>query len=445
MQTKRNSRWYALSALSLGYFLVMADQAIVPVLTPHLPAGVEDSVWITSVYLLFTVVPMLVTGRLGDRVGQRRMYLIGLAIYLAGLALASVAASISVLVSARAIQGLGAAAFLPQAFGVINRVFPADARGPAYAVWGVVGSLGSLIGPVFAGAVVEGAGWRATFAAQVLCGLVALGLAVVWAPRLSTTTARIDAPSVIVSLVGLGGVIYGIQYGWWPAGIVGTLALLIFMWLQRGGGDEALLPLSLFANRNFTLGSLGIAAMGFAVAAQFIPIMYWLQDGRGVDAVTAGLLTVPMSVVALILTPFVGVAADRVSPKILSAIGFATMTASMLWAWWVMASGAAVWWMMGITALKGVGSAFIWAPNAATTMRTIPEQMAGAASGAYNTVRQVGSVVGVATIGGAMGAWLPQFGVEHAAAGTMLILAAVMCAGLVASFFLWSDIRPRKR
>ncbi|WP_394280544.1 MFS transporter [Corynebacterium sp.] len=442
---RKNSRWKALSALSLGYFLVMADQAIVPVITPHLPAGVGDSVWITSVYLLFTVVPMLVTGRLGDRVGQRRMYLLGLSIYLVGMALAAGSSSLSVLIIARAIQGLGAAAFLPQAFGVIGRVFPAEARGPAYAVWGVVGSVGSLIGPVFAGAVVDGAGWRATFIAQVAFGILALGLAFAWVPRLSTTPARIDAPSVIVSLVGLGGVVYGIQYGSWVTVIVGTLALLVFFWLQRSGGDQALLPLGLFANRNFTLGSVGIAAMGFAVAAQFIPIMYWLQDGRGVDAVTAGLLTVPMSIVALILTPFVGEAADRVDPKVLGAIGFATMTASMVWAWWIMSTGGSVWWMIGITALKGVGSAFIWAPNAATTMRTIPEHMAGAASGAYNTVRQVGSVVGVAIIGGAMSAWLPQLGVEQATADTMLIMAAVMFVGLIASFFFRSDIQPRKR
>ncbi|WP_237559374.1 MFS transporter [Corynebacterium pilosum] len=138
---RKNSRWKALSALSLGYFLVMADQAIVPVITPHLPAGVGDSVWITSIYLLFTVVPMLVTGRLGDRVGQRCMYLLGLAVYLVGMALAAGSSSFSVLIIARAIQGLGAAAFLPQAFGVIGRVFPAETRGPAYAVWGVVGSV----------------------------------------------------------------------------------------------------------------------------------------------------------------------------------------------------------------------------------------------------------------------------------------------------------------
>ncbi|WP_237559375.1 hypothetical protein [Corynebacterium pilosum] len=116
---------------------------------------------------------------------------------------------------------------------------------------------GSLIGPVFAGAVVDGAGWRATFVAQVAFGIVALGLAFAWVPRLSTTPARIDAPSVIVSLLGLGGVVYGIQYGSWAAVIVGTLALLVFFWLQRSGGDQALLPLGLFANRNFTLARWG--------------------------------------------------------------------------------------------------------------------------------------------------------------------------------------------
>ncbi|WIM68665.1 MFS transporter [Corynebacterium breve] len=439
-ETKKSSRWFSLCALSAGYFLIMLDQAVMPVLTPRLPAAVDDQVWITSIYLLCTVVPMLVTGRLGDKRGQRRIYLVGLVAYIAGLLVCALSSSFIALVVGRAIQGLGAAAFLPQAFSIIGRVFPSDARGPAFALWGVVGSIGSLVGPLFAGVLLNEFGWRSAFAAQVALGTVALILAVLWLPRLSTTSAVIDAPSVLISLAGLGLLMWGIQYAQAWAIVVGLVALILFAWLQTRSGDEALLPLGLFRNRNFTLGSIGIAAMGFVVACQFIPIMYWLQDIRGLDAVTAGLLTIPMSIVALVLTPFVGVAADRIDPKVLSVVGFGTLFVSMVWSWALMLGEGSALWMIGITALKGVGSAFIWAPNAATTMRTIPESASGAASGAYNTVRQVGSVIGVALIGGALGTWTPALGLQAATAWTMLILAAVMLVGLVASLFLVSDI-----
>ncbi|WP_281167706.1 MFS transporter [Corynebacterium lubricantis] len=443
-QTKR-SRWLALTAMSVGYFFVMLDQAVVPVLTPHLPSNVGDSVWITSIYLLCTVVPMLVTGRMGDRYGQRNLYLAGIAVYSLGLALAAAAPSFALLIIARGLQGLGAAAFLPQAFSVIGKIFPDNSRGPAFAMWGVVGSVGSLIGPVFAGIAVDTIGWRGAFGIQAGLGLIACGLAWAWIPKMTTSSARIDAPSVIVSFLGLGALVYGIQYGNIVALVVGIIALALFFRLQAKHGDQALLPLSVFRNRNFTLASLGIATMGFAAAAQFIPIMFWLQDARGIDATTAGWLTVPMSIVALLLTPVVGVLADRVNPKILSTIGFGVLALSMLWTWWLMVSSGSVYWMIVITALKGVGSAFIWAPNATTAMRTIPRHLAGAASGAYNTVRQVGSVVGVALIGATLSVATPTRGIDLASADAMLILTAAMLIGVIASVFLRSDIPRRNR
>ncbi|MHA2788763.1 MFS transporter [Corynebacterium sp. S7] len=431
--------------MSAGYFLVMFDQAVVPVLTPHLPAEVGDSVWITSVYLLCTVVPMLVTGRMGDRFGQRKLFLAGIALYTLGLALAAMAPSFAWLIVARAVQGLGAAAFLPQAFSVIGHIFPEHSRGPAYAMWGVVGSVGSLIGPVFAGWAVDTIGWRGAFGIQAGLGVIACVMALAWIPKMGTSRALLDAPSVIISFIGLGALVYGIQYGNILVLVIGILALIVFFRLQAKHGDQALLPLSVFKNRNFTLASVGIAAMGFAAAAQFIPIMFWLQDARGIDATTAGWLTVPMSVVALILTPYVGVLADRVNPKILSVFGFGVLAFSMLWTWWLMVGDASVYWMIAITALKGVGSAFIWVPNAATAMRTIPLHLSGAASGAYNTVRQVGSVIGVALIGATLSIATPTRGIELASADAMLILAAAMLLGVVASLFLRSDIPARNR
>lgn len=430
----------ALAALAAGYFLVMVDQGVTPVITPHLPLGVGEAVWLTSVYLICTVVPMPVAGRLGDRYGQRLVFLCGLAAYTAALGLAAVSWSLPSLVAARALQGLGSAAFLPQAFGMINRIIPNDRRGRAFAAWGVVGSVGSLLGPILGGVLVGG-GWRAAFAAQALAGILAVVAASRWLPALPTAPARIDALSTALSLAGLGAVVYGVQFVNLPAVIVGVALLAVFLVMQARGGKDALVPVRLFSDGNFSAGTLGIAAMGFTAAALFIPVMYWLQGDAGVASSRAGLIVAPMSLVALVLTPWAGELADRVSPRALSAAGFGVMAAGVLLGWWVIEFDRPALWFALVTAVLGAGSAFVWAPNATTTMRFVPEDAAGAASGLYNTVRQVGSVVGVALVG----AVLAGGPVSETAAPALLAVLAATLLGLASTAFLRRDVAEEKR
>lgn len=431
--------WLALSALTIGYFLIMLDQGLMPVITPQLPAEVTGAVWLTSVYLLCTVVPMPVTGRLGDKYGQRRVYLAGLGIYAASLALAAVSWSWTVLVAARALQGFGSAVFLPQAFGTINRIFPSDGRGAAFGAWGVVGSVGSLLGPILGGVVVDALGWRWAFGLQAAIAVLGIAAAWLWLPRLSSTPALIPVAAVALSFGGLGALIYGIQYGSWMAVVAGVAGLAALVLTQRG--PDSFLPVVLLRDRNFALGTAAIATMGFAVASMFIPIMYWLQIAAGVDAGTAGLLTAPMSVVAMLLTPYAGAASDRISPRVLCVGGFAGLAVALTAASVIVELNAPPWWFAGVTALLGAGSAFVWAPNATTTMRHVPEAAAGAASGLYNTLRQVGSVIGVALTGAVLAAG----DISTTAGPAIALSAAMMVVGAGLSAFLRADIPPRTR
>lgn len=431
-------QWRALSALCIGYFLIMLDQGLMPVITPQLPAGVSDAVWLTSIYLLWTVVPMPVTGRLGDRFGQRRVYICGIAVYAASLILAAASWSWAVLVVARALQGLGSAIFLPQAFGLINRVFPANGRGRAFAMWGVVGSVGSLIGPVLGGMLVDGAGWRTAFATQAAVAVIGLVCAIFWLPELPKAPVPIRITPVLLSFLALTLLVSGIQSlnSW---NILLGLALVAGFLFSESKKEKAFLPLDLFRDRNFALGNIGIAAMGFTVASMFIPVMFWLQGIAKVDAATAGLLTAPMSVVAMILTPYVGLISDRVSPKLLSTFGFGTMAAGLLLGWAIAQTAANPLWFALITALLGIGSAFVWTPNVTTTMRGVPDDASGAASGVYNTVRQIGSVLGVAVVGAVMS------GGAEASISAMLVPAAAMILGALASAFLRTDTPEESR
>lgn len=403
-----------------------------PVITPLLPFDVGSAVWLTSIYLLCTVAPMPATGKLGDAFGQRGVFLIGLAIYVVALVLAGASWTFGSLVIARGLQGLGAAVFLPQAFGLIPRVFAEDKQGRAFAAWGVIGSVASLIGPVVGGAVADSFGWRAAFFAQAGLGAVALVAGLVALPRLPRGGERVTLLPVLLSFGGLGLLVYGIQFGQWPSIIVGALLIGVLVLSARNGTDDGFLPVELMLNRSFALGALGVAAMGFTVASMFIPLMYWLQTVAGASPTASGAITAPMSVFALLLTPVAGYLTDRRDPGKLCAAGFTVSAAGLALAITLVHTGAGVWWFTAVTSLLGIGGAFVWAPNAAVTMRGIPEHETGAASGLYNTARQVGSVLGVALVGMVLASGT----IESTAGWALALPCAAMLAGAVSSLRL---------
>ncbi|WP_286204517.1 MFS transporter [Corynebacterium afermentans] len=424
--------WNTLAALAAGYFLVLIDQGFMPVITPLLPFDVGSAVWLTSIYLLCTVAPMPATGKLGDAFGQRRVFLIGLAIYVAALVFAGASWSFGSLVVARGLQGVGAAVFLPQAFGLIPRVFGEDTQGRAFAAWGVIGSVASLIGPVVGGAVADGFGWRAAFFAQAALGALALVAGLIALPRLPRSGERVTMLPVLLSFGGLGLLVYGIQFGQWPSILFGALLIGVLVFSARNGTDDGFLPVELMLNRSFALGALGVAAMGFTVASMFIPLMYWLQTVAGASPTASGAVTAPMSVFALVLTPVAGYLTDRRDPGKLCAAGFTVSAAGLALAIVLIHTGAGVWWFTAVTSLLGIGGAFVWAPNAAVTMRGVPEHETGAASGLYNTARQVGSVLGVALVGMV----LASGSVESTAGWALALPCVAMLIGAVSSLRL---------
>lgn len=403
-----------------------------PVITPLLPFDVGSAVWLTSIYLLCTVAPMPATGKLGDAFGQRRVFLIGLAIYMAALVFAGASWSFGSLVVARGLQGVGAAVFLPQAFGLIPRVFEEDKQGRAFAAWGVIGSVASLIGPMVGGAVADGFGWRAAFFAQAALGAVALLAGLIALPRLPRSSERVTLLPVVLSFGGLGLLVYGIQFGQWPSILFGALLIGVLVLSARNGTDDGFLPVELMLNRSFALGALGVAAMGFTVASMFIPLMYWLQTVAGASPTASGAVTAPMSVFALVLTPVAGYLTDRRDPGKLCAAGFSVSAAGLVLAIALIYTGAGVWWFTAVTSLLGIGGAFVWAPNAAVTMRGVPEHETGAASGLYNTARQVGSVLGVALVGMV----LASGAIESTAGWALALPCVAMLIGAVSSLRL---------
>ncbi|MCW2793388.1 MAG: drug resistance transporter, EmrB/QacA subfamily [Nocardioides sp.] len=471
--TEEKDPWPALFALCLGFFMILVDSTIVSVATPaiieDLQTDVNNVVWVTSAYLLAYAVPVLITGRLGDRFGPKRLYLAGLTVFTLASLWCGLTNSIEGLIVARVVQGFGASMITPQTMAIITRIFPAARRGAAMALWGATAGVATLVGPILGGVLVDGLGWEWIFFINVPVGLIGFALAWRLVPTLQTNTHSFDWLGVALSGVGMFLLVFGIQEGhqfhwntWvWLSIGVGLLVLTLFILWQSRNPREPLVPLPLFADRNFSLSNVAISAMGFAITAMAIPIMIWAQVVRGWSPTQSALLLVPMALMTIVLARFVGRLTDSVHPRLLTSFGFTAIIASLLWLAAVMTPGSAVWQILLPMVLLGIGNAFVWAPNSATATRNLPIQQAGAGAGIYNATRQVGAVLGSAAIavlmdsrlaaeglpsfsgeGGGSGALPPAVAgsFSDAMAQAMLLPPAILVLGLVAVLFFE---RPR--
>ncbi|WP_235547793.1 MULTISPECIES: DHA2 family efflux MFS transporter permease subunit [unclassified Nocardioides] len=413
--------WPALFALVLGFFMILVDLTIVTVATPtiieDLDASVNDVVWVTSAYTLAYAVPILITGRLGDRFGSKRLYLAGLTVFTLASLWCGLTSTVGALILARVVQGLGASLMTPQTMAIITRIFPAQTRGKAMAVWGATAGIAMVVGPILGGVLTDGLGWEWIFFVNVPIGIVGFVLAWRLVPSLSTHEHVFDWLGVALSGVGLFLLAFGIQEGhqqdwagWIIAMIVAGVALLVvFVLWQRANKREPLVPLSLFSDRNFAVSTVAISVMGFVAASFGYPLMLWAQAVRGFDPTHAALLLFPMAVMSILLAKTVGDLTDRVHPRIILGFGFAISMLGMLLLTWRLTPDAPIWEICVFQVLVGIGNAFIWAPTGATATRNLPMQLAGAGSGVYNATRQVGAVIGSAAIAVLMDSMLAHY------------------------------------
>ncbi|HET9498832.1 MAG TPA: DHA2 family efflux MFS transporter permease subunit [Marmoricola sp.] len=467
--------WPALWALCLGFFMILVDSTIVSVATPAimtgLHAGVNEVVWVTSAYLLAYAVPLLITGRLGDRVGPKNLYLTGLTVFTLASVWCGFTNDIEQLIIARVFQGFGASMMTPQTMAVITRIFPANNRGQAMGLWGAVAGVATLVGPILGGVLVDALGWEWIFFINVPVGVLGFVLAWRLVPSLPTHTHRFDLIGVALSAVGMFCLVFGIQegqsYDWgsiigpisvWSLIVTGVAVFVVFVIWQAVNRREPLVPLSLFRDRNFSLANVAITTVGFAITAMAFPLMLYAQSVRGMSPTEAALLLVPMAVISGVLAPFVGRLVDRVHPRYVAGLGLLCFPVSLVWLWQVMTPGSAVWELLLPIALLGVANGFMWSPLSTTATRNLPLHRAGAGAGVYNTTRQVGAVLGSAGIAvlmearlaaelpsipgstpGEAGAGVLPPGLQDAFAAAMgqslLLPAAVLLIGWVAALF----------
>ena len=293
--------------------MILVDTTIVSVANPpsrrrSIPdtANLDNVVWVTSAYLLAYAVPLLITGRLGDRFGPKRIYLIGLVVFTLASLWCGFSGSLEALIIARAVQGLGAALMTPQTMAVITRTFPPDRRGAAMGLWGATAGVATLVGPLAGGLLVDGFGWEWIFFINVPVGVIAFVMAWIFVPNLPTHAHRFDILGVFLSAIGLFLIVFGLQegehYDWgsiwgpitvWMVIIAGVVVMGVFIWTQARTKNEPLVPLELFRERNFAFSNLAIATVGFTVTSMSLPLMFYVQLARGLSPTQSALLLDP--------------------------------------------------------------------------------------------------------------------------------------------------------
>lgn len=457
MPLPEKEAWPALIALCIGFFMILLDQTIVAVATPALQADLHASynevIWLTSSYLLTFAVPLLITGRLGDRFGPKNIYIIGMVIFTLSSLDCGFAPNMMMLISARTVQGIGASMLTPQTMSVINRVFACERRGAALGIWGSVAGIASLAGPILGGFITAWAGWQWIFFINVPIGVVSVFAVARFVPRFKPTERSIDGLSMVLSVVSVFALVFALQQGesagwaWWiwVVMVVGIAVGVLFAYQQNRAeakGKDALMPLSLFHVRNFSLGNIGIAAMGFTIAGTPLPIMLYLQQVHSLTPLQAGLFMMPQALISAFFSPLIGHWSDHYSTSKLAGFGFSTMAVGLALIAAVMIIDVNLWWLVPAFIVYGLGNAFVWSPNSTSTMRDLPIHHMGVGSGVYNTTRQIGSVIGSAAIGAVL-QWRIMAGDMSAAYGQSIILGAVVLAvGFVSAML--AQNKPRR-
>lgn len=414
-------QWAALAVVLTGTFMVVLDFFIVNVAMPamqsDLHAGTGAIEWVIAGYGLTFATFLITAGRLGDQLGRRRMFSLGLALFTAASAACGLAPSPAVLVVARLAQGLAAALLSPQVLSIIGVVYQGPDRVRAISIYGIVLGLaavgGQLIGGVLVQADVAGLGWRSCFLINVPIGLVALAVAARAVPESRVEGAsRLDLVGTALITLGLVDVVLplveGRQHGWpaWTWLCLGAAPITLGLFaahqrrLTRRGGAPLLDP-ALFRERAFSAGLVTQLVFFSSMASYFLVLALYLQQGRGLDALQAGLVFTILAAAYLVasayapgLTPRLGRRLPAIGGLVLGA-GHALLALSVA----DIGVGGSVALLVPGMLLEGAGMGLVITPLTSTVLGSLRPENAGAAAGALSTMQQVGNALGVAVTG----------------------------------------------
>jgi EmrB/QacA subfamily drug resistance transporter len=405
-------RWLALGVLALAQFLVVLDASIVNIALPSLgdQLGLSAAAlsWVITAYVLPFGGLLLLGGRLADRYGHRRLFLVGTAGFVAASALAGMAVSGEMLFAARALQGASAALLAPASLALVTQLFPlAGDRAKALGIWGAVAGIGSAAGVLLGGVLTATFGWQAVFFVNVPIGVAVL----VFIPRLvsrdpESAGGRLDYPGAATITGGLVALVaslsafeqLGAAHPITIGLVVAAVALIVAFVLIERRSPAPLVSFSIFANRSVTAGNIAILLMGAAMTALFFAFSVYTQAVLHYDALTAGLSQLPLAGALVVVAGVAPAVIGRVGTRATLVGALAVVAGGLVWLATAPASAVFLTDLLGPTVLLGVGLGGTFVSATQLAVHGVLPADAGLAGGLVNTSQQIGSAVGLALL-----------------------------------------------
>ncbi len=411
-QTARRQSTEILTVLltAVAFFMVVLDALVVVTALPSIHRSLGGNLgtlqWTVNAYNMAFGAGIITAAALGDRLGRRRVYVSGLALFTVASAACALAPSIGLLIACRAVQGLGAAIITPLSLTILTAAFPAERRGAIIGIWGGISGLGVAAGPLIGGAVTQGLSWHWVFWVNVPVGIAAVIGARLCLPESRGARVRLDIPGLVLVSAGAAALIWalvtGSQKGWGDSQVVaallvGAAAVTGFLaWEARV--PEPMIPLGLFRVRSFSAAVTATFLLAAAVYSAAFLTSEFFQFGLGYSPLGTGLRFLPWTATPLIVAPIAGAVSDRVGARVLMVPGLLMQGAGL--AWLVALAGTHAHYPAYIApfVVAGVGVSMAIPTSSAAALNAVPPEALGKASAILNTLRQFGAVFGIATV-----------------------------------------------
>lgn len=409
---RSSRRWLALTVLALAQFLVVLDASIVNIALPtiggQLALDTAALSWVLTAYILPFGGLLLFGGRLADRFGQRRVFLVGVAGFVVASVLAGLAVSGGMLLAARALQGASAALLAPASLALVTQLFLTTAdRAKALGIWGAVAGIGSAAGVLLGGVLTAAFGWQAVFFVNVPVGILVLAVIPLLITRDPLRAAqKLDAPGAITVTAGLVSLVFGLsqaeQLGFGHPVTLGLLAAAVvllagFVIIERRSSSP-LVPFGIFRNRSLLAGNLAMVFIGGATVALFFALSVYLQAVLGYDALAAGLSQLPLAGSLVVVAALVPAVMQRIGARATLIASLVLFAGGLVWLALAPVDAGFVQHLLGPTILIGIAMAGAFIAGTQLAVSDVDDADAGLASGLINTSQQIGGAIGLAVL-----------------------------------------------
>ncbi|GAB4573961.1 MAG: MFS transporter [Anaerolineae bacterium] len=406
-----SKKWLVLLAVGMGTFLATIDGTIVTVALPTLVNQLQTDFptiqWVTLAYLLTLTVLLLSMGRLGDMVGKKRPYMLGMALFGLGSGLCGISPNVHLLIAFRALQAVGAAMMQALGTAIITEAFPSEERGRALGIGGLLVSAGILTGPVLGGLLIDNIGWRFIFYVNVPVAIIGLFMVNRYVPRGRRRPGqRFDLLGAAVLGIGLGALMlaltFGQNWGWTDGRTLGLLvvfavffAAFIVIELRV---PQPMVDLTLFRNPQFAI-SLTMAVIIFITISSRIIIPFFLEQGKGLSVTRIGLILAVWPISMALIAPTAGWLSDKIGSMKISLAGLVvSMVGYILLGTQVTLETSPLAFAL-LSVPTGLGVGLFQSPNNSAVMGSVPHERLGLASGFLALTRNMGQLVGIAAVG----------------------------------------------